>query len=86
MHYIKTKTRTEIMMMYWLCTTHGSHNHSLQYMHILIFPIMQAREDDRAGNLQSAKTKGRIALGLNIAAIASWAVIILIIIIANVAR
>ena len=51
-----------------------------------IFPIMQAREDDRAGNLQSAKAKGRIALGLNIAAIVSWAVILLIVIIANVAR
>ena len=39
----------------------------------------QARDDDRNGNIESARSKGRLALGLNIGAIVGWVAVITVV-------
>ena len=42
------------------------------YMCAVVKVCLQACEDDRYGRTDLAQTKGRIALGLNVAAVISW--------------
>ena len=48
------------------------------YMCAVVNVCLQARDDDRCGRTDSAQTKGRIALGLNVATVISWVLAVVI--------
>ena len=59
-----------------VCSKCKTHPAAIIKLLIAGSPLPQARDDDRRGDYVSARNKGRIALGLNIAAVLTWIAVI----------